>query len=759
MPSLDRREFLELSGSGLAGSALYARAVPRLIPADLGRFPFGTHIYREPHRPLEELRRDLPLLKRLGFTMVKIQECWNMDEQREGEIDLTNVRTLVADARQQGLGVYFGVTMELAPAWLWKKFPDATMVLNTGEPFLNPTQYVLPGDGKPGPCWHHPGARAAAIRFLEHLGREIGQYDNIWVWNIWQEINFGFVPAESVCFCPYTLPAFQQWLQARYRTLPTLNHAWKSGYGEWEEIVPPRQYAPLPPSIDWRYFMDDVYFVTALRWKGDALRRSDPSHRPILAHVAGVTLGGSNDWRYAETLDIFGASCYPAWPGWSSWEAGAPALGQPLSRLAGLNHEIWENVILRGDYMRSASRGGEWWTAELQGGPVHESAAYPLGHLPDPADIRRWVLGNLATGSRGICFWNHRPEIFWGEADGFGLLDHQGQPTPRARQAGSLARALSRHAALFAQGVHPQAGLAILVNESARHFLETSGRIAHLAFTLKGIHKALWQAGVPVDFLDVRDLESRGPDYPFVYLPFCQALAPEVIQSLRTYVNQGGTLLAEALPGRYTAYGLGAFPDGMPTELAELFGCRQQRILQIREPDNGARWTENQRSYGDAVTFAYLSGQNAWSGHQLFPAFYLQSFTPTQAMPIFQYGDHVIGCEHAYGHGHAFLIGTLLGHGYLGYNDPHNPAFLLALLARVGVHPDLPGGLQRRQRVLRDQTAWFLFNSTAQPITAMLDTEGYVRVQDLLGDPISREGRHWQLTVDSLDMRCLILTR
>lgn len=113
-------------------------------------FPFGTHVYREPSLPLEQIRADLLLLKRLGFNTIKVQECWANDEQQEGTINLSKVAQVVADARDQGLRVYFGVIMELAPAWLWKKFPDATMVYETGQPHNDPTPYVLPADGKPG---------------------------------------------------------------------------------------------------------------------------------------------------------------------------------------------------------------------------------------------------------------------------------------------------------------------------------------------------------------------------------------------------------------------------------------------------------------------------------------------------------------------------------------------------------------------------------------------------------------------------------
>jgi len=159
--------------------------------------------------------------------MIKIQEVWASDERHEGQIDLSNVSQVVSDARQNGLQVYLGVTMENPPAWLWKKYPDATMVYETGQPHNDPTLYVLPADGKPGPCWHHPGARQAAIRFIEAVGREIGKYDNIRVWNLFQEI--GLSPMRpghlGLCFCPYTLQEFQNWLRTQYKGIADLNNA------------------------------------------------------------------------------------------------------------------------------------------------------------------------------------------------------------------------------------------------------------------------------------------------------------------------------------------------------------------------------------------------------------------------------------------------------------------------------------------------------------------------------------------------------
>ena len=41
-------------------------------------FPFGTHFYREPALPLEELKRDMRTMKKLGFN-TKVNICEGID--------------------------------------------------------------------------------------------------------------------------------------------------------------------------------------------------------------------------------------------------------------------------------------------------------------------------------------------------------------------------------------------------------------------------------------------------------------------------------------------------------------------------------------------------------------------------------------------------------------------------------------------------------------------------------------------------------
>src|SRR5579863_8940815 len=527
-----RRSFLETCAAlatasqlGSAGASPYAAESGRTI------FPYGTHVYREPSLPLEQLRADFPLLKRLGFNMIKIQESWSADERKEGEIDLSRVAQVVSDARQSGLLVYFGVTMEQAPAWLWRKYPDARMEWESGERLTDPTQYLLPNDGKPGPCWNHAGARAAAIRFMEAVGKEIGRFDNILVWNVWQEVTFDFnINRLGLCYCPNTLSAFRDWLLRKYGNLDALNRAWYTTYGDWDEVEPPRRFPKVPSMIDWRYFTENVYLAVALRWKADAFRRTDSGHRRILAHTGDPRYGGSSDWRLARAVDIYGSSCYP---GWGEFQQPDVSDEQRVRT----SKVVWQQVLdnaFKWDYIRSASVKGEFWTAELQGGRATGGVA--PGRVPDAGDIRRWVLGAVAGGARGICFWNHRSERFWDEAYGFGLMELDGQETPRMAEAGRIAAAINTQAAdLFASGESPRAPVAIVIDEDLWNFVNSSGDEIKNNFVenLRGIHQALWQEGIPVDFLDAGDIGLAGANYKVLIHPLPVALSREAIDALR----------------------------------------------------------------------------------------------------------------------------------------------------------------------------------------------------------------------------------
>ena len=724
-------------------------------------FPFGTHFYREPSRPIEELKRDMRIIKKLGFNMLKLQESWSIDEKREGEIILDKIEELIEEAEKLDLYIYFGVTMEQAPAWLWRKYPDCRMVYSTGERHENPTQYLLPADGKPGPCWDHPGARAAGARFIAELARRLGRYDNILVWNIWQEI--GFWPMRSIpgslgfCYCPHTLARFREWLREKYGDLDSLNRAWRTGYGDWEEVEPPRIFSGVPSYIDWRYFMDDIYLARALRWKAEAFRSNDPKRRPIFSHVGSPTIGSGAEWRWAAEGEIFGSSCYPAWNPFHKWDAGFPIRGCSIPYEKSIKQEV-EEIALRFDYVRSASGSHrQCWAAEFQGGPI--STSLHIGRVPSPEDIRRWVLTALSSGIQGLSFWNHRAEIFWLEAYGFGLLNSRGETSARAEEAGRLAQAINRYPELFHLGQVPQADVAIIINEDLWHFAQGTGNEAssHLSFTIRGIYKMLWKAGIWVDFVEINETSLNDLcRYKAVILPFPLAVSDRVFDLLKNYVAKGGTLISEACPGRYDRFGF-ARPGELCSAAEEIFSVEHRSIQLCHEPKQPPKWIPIERSYGEIRPATRFEGAGLFAGHRVLPSLYVETYIVKDSTPILLCEDDVVGVVNKFGEGKAFLIGTFIGHACAAFEDKETSDFLLSILSMVNVKSERCGGLKRRRRVFKDAQAWFLFNMTSTRVTERIKVKEFSSVEDLLEEPLNASSGETTVVIDPFQIRCLIL--
>lgn len=726
---------------------------------DFGVFPIGTHVYREPCQDQEELMHDLPILKQLGFNMIKIQESWAIDEPAEGVYDFSRIERLISRAGDLGLGVYLGLTMEQAPAWFWQKYPDSHLVYANGLAHNDSTQYCLPADGKPGPCWDNPDARACGERFVAELARRLGGYDNIWAWNTWQEI--GFWPNEAgplgFCYCPHTLSRFQQWLEERYGSLASLNATWATAYSDWRAIDPPRRAAAVPSFIDWRYFMDDVYIPHALDWKTAALKANDPGKRPVFSHVAGAQVGSGAEWRWSRTGDFFGNSNYPAWHAFEAWD---DTIVEKDNWHPTALQEMWAAVMFRSDYTRSATgRDRAFWGAEFQGGPI--STHLHIGRTPSKEDIRRWMLSGVASGMQGISFWNHRAERFWGECNGFGLLDPMGDTTERIEEAGKVGTALNTHAALFAQGQPPLAQVALLVNEDLYHFSQGTNNQARelLQYNLRGHYARLWRLGIPVDFVDASEVAAGALNqYAAVILPMPLALGGDYVGYLSAYVEQGGVLISDAVPGRFDRYGFcprEQLVDGGET----LFGARHQRVQLVGEPDD-ARWTPPSRGYGEIAAPTILAGIGAYDGQHLRASFYVQTLTPTSGTPILMAGEHVAGVLNHYGKGESVLLGTFSGLCATAHTHPEADDFMARLLTQeAGVHPDTCGALLRRRRNGVGTEAWFMINPHRHEVTETVSLDDFEHVCDLLDDELQASPHSCTLTVAPASIRCLVLSR
>ena len=395
------------------------------------KFLLGSHLCRVPMPPVSEMLTDMDNLRKHGFNLIKIQTHWAIDEPLEGRYEFERYDTIIRHAKELGMYVYMGFTIEQAPAWLFKKYPDCRMVGRNGLPVKYETQYTLPSDGKPGPCFDHPGAMEKQLKYIKAFVNHFAAYDNILVWSTWQEIAYweqGPLGSDA-CYCDNTQEHFRKWLKNKYKSLDSLNICWGSNFGNWEQVAPHRQ-SPIgmPVDKDFRYFMENAYVAQTLEARYMAIKEADPLKRPVFAHKGGPNIGSGQDWTYSRCEDFMGSSSYSAWGSYNTWDDHHPSREYPTQKYNSLYCEMWGSLALNFDYIRSANPDNNpVWAAEFQGGPIMSN--FQKGRIPSASDIRRWMLTAVSSGVTTISFWVTRAEIMAQENNGFSLLDSRGDST------------------------------------------------------------------------------------------------------------------------------------------------------------------------------------------------------------------------------------------------------------------------------------------------------------------------------------------
>ncbi len=725
-------------------------------------FLMGSHLCRVPMPPLKELLADMDNLKRHGFNLIKLQTHWAVDEPLEGKYEFERYDSLVQHAKDLGMFVYMGFTLEQAPSWLYSKYPECRMVGKNGLPIKYETQYTMPADGKPGPCYDHPDAMAKQLRYINAFVNHFSKYENILVWNTWQEIAYWSVGSmgSDVCYCENTQKHFRKWLNEKYGTLENLNSCWGSNYGNWEQVAPHRQKPiGMPLDKDFSYFMENEYVAQTLKARYQAIKEADPLKRTVFAHKGGVNVGSGQDWTYARCEDFMGSSTYPAWSSFDSWDDHHQSREYPPEKYEALYNEMWSNLALKFDYLRCANPDNNpVWAAEFQGGPV--MSGFQKGKIPSADDMRRWMLTVVSSGVTTISFWVTRAEIIAQENNGFSLLDSKGDSTERLSEASRIGLALRNHSGLFAVPSKPKAKVGIIINEENYQFCKSFyGTERHLAYSVRGWYHMLWRSGYPVDFVNITDISEKSAEqYSVLILPFPLSLSDKMALKLRDYTSNGGNLICEGAAGRINENSLAVRGEMSPV-IAEMAGVEQKSFIEVYEPDNERRWTPMERTWGEFAPVTYLEGTGEFKGLKTLANYYLQTFKCKDGIPIFNVGDDVAACEKSVGKGKIWLLGTFIGHNGTAYFTPSMLDLCDKFMKLSGLTSQKIGNLLVQKRVNGNKEAWIITNPTEADISESIDITGMKNPEVLIGDKWEIKNGLAKIRVKSLDIIVVVFEK
>ena len=627
-------------------------AASPLFASDPPVFPYGAVYFRKSNPPEQDWARDHQTAARIGMNTFRHWFMWGAIEVAPGKYDWRDYDRMMDLAAQNGIRVVIAELITDAPEWMFRKYPHARFQASDGSIVNSSIGGSSATGGFPGLCLDNPEVRAAAERFLTALVEHYRNHPALLGYDLWNENTYnGGSPAKMYCYCDASKRKLREWLRTRYETPQRVGQVWnRYSYESWEDVEPPPNFGGYPESVDWLQFRIDNAF-DLFHWRVALFRKLDPKHQ-IMAHGVAGTLeslpsSAHNEWRSSAEVDTWGFTFVASRKGDEPWKQ-------------------FQAV----DLVRGGSRGKPFWHAEAEAGPLWmqpQVTGRPRedGRIPDENDVRLWNMVSCAGGATGILYPRWRPLLDGPLFGAFGAFGMDGSVTPRAEMAGKFAHWANAHPAVWQS--HPVQGdiALIFAPESELFNYVQQGSTNFYAQSIRGAYQAFFDSNIQADFVSLEDIGK----YKIAYLPYPVMLQSDTAAKLRRYVEEGGTLISEGLPGYFGDHGRAA--QKQPNYgLDELFGAREQYVEFT--PDLLERLTLEVR------------------GQRIDGRYFLQEYEAAGGQAAGRYANgHVAAVENRHGKGRTLLIGTFPGGGYYLHHSPAARAFFADLLKLADIQPKL----------------------------------------------------------------------
>lgn len=526
----------------------------------------AAQYYRAPFPEKKYWKQDLEQMKASGLNAVQLWVMWSWVESKPGVFDFSDYDELADEAEKAGLGIILSTIAELQPLWIHRMVPDSYMIDNFGNKVISSNRVEAHQGLTPGGCFDNPVIREGMRLFLQKTAERYGCRKNLLGWDCWNELRWNVQADSLVCFCPYTLEAFRQWLKNKYTDLSGLNAAWKRRYCSWEDVFPGKMAK--------RPYTEMMEFEAFLQWRAaehaqlrfETIKASDPAH-PVLAHssqpsflMAGDeiehAMNRGNDFAIASKMDGYGCSHFPFWFKVSDADFG-----------------------VRVEATRSAANGGLVWVSELQGGSARNGFEVFPSVKAKPQ--QRWVWNGYGRGAKAVIFWCWRDEVFGKESSGYGLAGLDGLTEERLamlRETGSL---LAKYESLFEVYVPDKAKAAVLFEPDTFNLEWAQDSAAIRARdSMAGYLTALEHVQVPYDIVEQNNIDCLDR-HKLLIMPWPLIVSKQNAERVINFVCSGGTLLIEAEADAYTSMGFYR-PSGPGRTFADALGIGDtgRRVLE-----------------------------------------------------------------------------------------------------------------------------------------------------------------------------------
>ena len=506
------------------------QGAPKLDVPPFGGFLYGTQYYRSPTPLADEWETDIAKLSDSDLDMFQIRINWRNNERQEGVYTFDDVDRLMDLAEKYGRKVIIKFLLECAPQYVFDRY-GGTRIGPKGELLRGASHGAFYAGGWL-PCFTNPKVAEHAAAFVRKVAERYCGRECLIAWNAWNEPRNK--PVEE-CFCPACRAAFGEHLRKRFGTIGKLNDFYGVCEESFERIALPVMPHGYWDIFEFKLFKSSTCIYNNLKMVYDAVRVFDKM-RPIVSHV-GFTSGFQN--QLGDLCDDFTVS--RAVDGWGTSLPLATGMATRENRL---------EYSRLNDFLRCVTPN--YFVYEIYPG---------LGMFKDEYDTV-WdmdykLYDAMACGAKGLNFWQYRAERVGMENDCAGLVRMDGSPRPvlgSVRDFGRIVRALGDRIV----GFYPKpAEVAIVFDYRSLLMSEVEDAVGdnytfrgndpvrYYADAHKGFYHLMRRNDIPVDYLNIGDLEKRASAYKVLYFPHCAMLPASAVPAMERYVADGGVILAD----------------------------------------------------------------------------------------------------------------------------------------------------------------------------------------------------------------------
>ena len=581
---------------------------------------YGAAYYDE-YMPYDRLQQDVAMMKKAGINTVRIAEStWSTCEPQEGVFDFSHVERVMDAMEEAGINVIIGTPTYAIPTWMVKSHPDVMAETVKGRGIYGARQIM---------DITHPVYRFYAERVIRKLMECTAHRKCVIGFQVDNETKYYGTAGKNV------QEKFVKYLRKKFNNdLDAMNHEfgldyWSNRINAWEDFPDVRGTINGSLGAEFEKFQRTLV-DEFLSWQADIVNEYRREGQFITHNFdfewRGYSYGVQpdvNHYHAAKALTIAGTDIYHP----------------TQDDLTGAE------IAFGGDMTRSLKRDN-YLVLET------EAQGYP-GWTPYKGQLRLQAYSHLASGANSVMYWHWHSihnsfETYWR-----GLLSHDMQENAPYREACIIGNEFSRLGSHLVN-LKKKNDVAILVSNEALTALKWFGIEATAAGdhgigyndVVRWLYDTLFKMNIECDFVWP---ESDNLDqYKAIFVPALYAAPDELLEKLKQYTANGGTLVA-TFKTAFANENVKVSHEMQPHILSNCFGISYQ---QFTFPKN------------TGLSGSIINGTAKDSDEKAEAKVFMELLMPQEAEVLASY-DHYNWKEYAaitknhYGKGTAIYIGCM----------------------------------------------------------------------------------------------------